>query len=386
MQRGLPNAYKTSDILIQKIIDYYLKSNDYNGISDSMLTDLPLDNNKIKQELTALVLDGQVGVISSSFDTNPYINRFGFPDINVQLEELQNAFVDCIIYPTPKMISSKITLDYTKPMEQYLLLGHPQLIALFFEYDVLLTYALEPRFHFEFNDYSGSIQSSDKVDERRYIELKTFGIGRDEDKLVIVAFPRYLRNMSPANQILWESHRIQDVSHCRVLKSYLDNEIYGSWNSPNTVYHSILSEIENINVLSERIFGIKFFRVPFKKKELACFDMLPFPSQQLYDEFLLLLEKVTVSNINDKFFNRLISDVLFEDGRRKGSLYCLGEWLDRVSPQGKDRICNPLKKVREERQPPAHKVQSNSYAPELLNKQHDMCTLPIKLRIFAVLI
>ena len=40
---------KTSDILIQKIIDYYLKSNDYNGISDSMLTDLPLDNNKIKQ-------------------------------------------------------------------------------------------------------------------------------------------------------------------------------------------------------------------------------------------------------------------------------------------------------------------------------------------------
>lgn len=57
-----------------------------------------------------------------------------------------------------------------------------------------------------------------------------------------------------------------------------------------------------------------------------------------------------------------------------------------MSPQGKDRICNPLKKVREERQTPAHKVQSNSYAPELLNKQHDMCTLPIKLRIFAVLI
>ena len=362
-----------SDILIETIKEHYLTSPDYNGINASLLKNPELRDIEIRQEIAALVSDGLVGVLSNSFDTNPYINRFGFPDIEHQLAELQNAFMNCVLYPTSKLLASEIDNECTTPMEHHLRLGHPQLKVMFFEYDVLLIYALDPRFYFEFNDYSGRILSSNEVDKRRYINLKTFGIGRDGDRLVIAAFPRYLRNMSPANQMLWESHRIQDVSNCKVLKNYLDNEIHGSWSFPNTVYHSILKEIENVNALSENIFGVRFFRKVFKKNELPDFDILPFPSRHLYNDFLLLLEKITVGNINETFFNDRIDNVMLDNGKRKGSLNCLEEWLEQVSPKGKDFICKPLKKVRKERQSPAHKIQSNSYIPELLDEQHKMC-------------
>lgn len=364
---------QTSDKLIRAIKDYYLTSDDYNGLPASSLASLGLSETEIKQEIASLVTDELVGILSSSFDENPYINRLGFPDIEVQLAELQSAFNGCFIYPTPSLMKEQFHTESTTPMEQHLRIGQPQLKAMFFEYDILLSYFIDPRFNFNFHDYSGSITSTDKVDERRYIHLDTFGIGRDSDKLVIVAFPRYLRKMSPANQMLWEAHRIIDTSQCKVLKDYLDNEFNGSWNFPCTVYRSILYEIENVNILCENIFGIKFFQRTYKKDELDGFEMLPLPTMQLYNDFLLLLEKITVGNINDKFFDGKIDQVKDINGNRKGSLACLSEWLDIICPMGKDLICEPLKLVRTKRQAPAHKIQTNRYEPNLLNEQHEIC-------------
>lgn len=362
-----------SEILIRDIKDYYLTSDDYNGLPASSLVSLELNEAKLKQEIASLVTDGLVGILSSSFDDNPYINRFGFPDIEDQLAELKSAFCSCIIYPTPTLMKQQFQTESTKPMEQHLQLGHPQLKAMYFEYDILLSYFVDPRFDFVFHDYSGNITSTEEVDERRYIHLDTFGIGRDSNKLVIVAYPRYLRKMSPANQMLWEAHRIIDTSQCKVLKDYSDNEFNGSWYFPCTVYRSILYEIENVNILSEKIFGIKFFQRTYKKNELDGFDMLPLPTMQLYDDFLLLLEKITVGNINDKFFDGKIDQVKDINGNRKGSLACLSEWLDVVCPNGKGLICEPLKLVRKKRQAPAHKIQTNRYDPNLLNEQHETC-------------
>lgn len=362
-----------SDILIETIKEHYLTSPDHNGISATALTNKVLEITKVNQVISALVLDGYVGVLSDKVDDNPHINRLGFPNIERQLEELQNNINSCILYPTSKAFATEADYECINPMENLLKLGYPQLRFIYFEYDILLHYAIDPRIHFTFNDYSGSIVSSDETDKRRYINLKTFGIGRDGSKFVVAALPRDLRNMSPANQMLWEAHRIQNPINCKVLNNYLENELYGNWNFPQTVYRSILEEEKNINVLSEHIFGEKFFRETFNKSELYGFEMLPFPSRNLYNNFLLLLEKISVSNINEKFFDKLTGDATVENGKRISSLTCLSKWLDYVCPQGKDTICNPLKKVRKVRQGPAHKILSDNYEPGLLNEQHEMC-------------
>lgn len=364
---------KTSDILIQAIKKQYLNSMDYNGLEISLLPKTGLNNEDIKDSIEELISNGMIGILSSSSTINPHINSYGFSDIEHQLTELRNNFSKCVLYPTPKILATKKSIKCTTPIEQYLRLGYPQLKAMFFDYDVLLTYALDPRYNFTFNDYRGSIISSDIVDERRYINLKSFGIGRNGEEIVIVAFPRYLRKMSPANQILWETHRIQDTSNCTVLKNYLDNELNGCWTFPNTVYRSILEEIENINALTEKIFKKEFFCRIYKKEELQGFDILPFPSMSIYNDFLLLLEKIVVSNINDKFFDSEIENIKTQDGSRKKSLNCLAEWLDKICPKAKNPICNPLKEVRKKRQIPAHKIVDNQFSLTLLNEQHKMC-------------
>ena len=165
-----------SDILIETIKEHYLTSPDYNGINASLLKNPELRDIEIRQEIAALVSDGLVGVLSNSFDTNPYINRFGFPDIEHQLAELQNAFMNCVLYPTSKLLASEIDNECTTPMEHHLRLGHPQLKVMFFEYDVLLIYALDPRFYFEFNDYSQSYTVTGLAQEVGEFEMPLSGV------------------------------------------------------------------------------------------------------------------------------------------------------------------------------------------------------------------
>lgn len=67
----------------------------------------------------------------------------------------------------------------------------------------------------------------------------------------------------------------------------------------------------------------------YSKSELKTFDMLTFPSLDVYNQFLLLLEKVVISNIDINFF-KLFVDTVDDNGKLKGSLVCLKEWLEIV--------------------------------------------------------
>ncbi len=59
-------------------------------------------------------------------------------------------------------------------------MGYPQLKACFFEYNVLQHYAFDPRKNLKFNDYQGEIHSDADINSTQYINLKTFGIGRNK--------------------------------------------------------------------------------------------------------------------------------------------------------------------------------------------------------------
>lgn len=253
-----------------------------------------------------------------------------------------------------------------------LALGYPQLKACYFEYDVLLNYSSDPRVEMKFSDYSGSIISKDRVNESQYINLKTFGIGRNNESIIIVSYLRYLRNMSTANQFQWISHQITNDTDCKTLENYQNNLFNGSWAFPNTVYRSILEEIHNINELTSLAFNSNLFSHEFSKEELPAFDMLSFSSLNFYNQFLLLLEKVIISNINSKFF-KLVIDTVDKNGQPKGTLSCLKEWITIVNPDIVEDILNPLYKVRKERQAPAHKIEEDIYSNDFLVRQHQIC-------------
>ena len=62
------------------------------------------------------------------------------------------------------------------------------------------------------------------------------------------------------------------------------------------------------------------------------------------------------------------------DGNTMGTLKCIKEWINQVCPGVVQEIHSPLHKLRDERQNPAHKISSNYYDTEFLNKQHTITT------------
>ena len=362
-------------MIISHIYDYFISSNDYNGLPLSDLCCL-LGANSI-QEVIELVREETVQTISQSHDENPHIIRFGFVSKDEQIRTLQQydgSETICLYPSTSYLEENRNVSDYElKPFEKMMALGHPQLKACYFRYDILLNYASDPRMNMKFNGYSGSIKSNGEVNESNYINLDTFGIGRQNDSFIVVSYPRDLKNMSTSNQFLWFSQQIVDNSDCKTIKNYQDNLFRGCWSFPNTVYRSILKEIHNINELTEIAFKKKLFNKNYSKDELVCFDILSFPSLEKYNEFLLLLEKVVISNINIHFFKQLI-DPIDKSSKQKGALTCLKEWITKVNSDVVDDIFNPLYKARKERQAPAHKIEENKYSNEYLLKQHQICS------------
>ena len=89
-------------------------------------------------------------------------------------------------------------------------------------------------------------------------------------------------------------------------------------------------------------------------------------------DYVSLLEKIVVSNINDSFFDAIDWSRYDEDGKIKGSLVCLKEFLQKVNPNIENEITSPLRKVRRLRQNQAHKTEDNSYGIHFLNQQDEL--------------
>lgn len=103
--------------------------------------------------------------------------------------------------------------------------------------------------------------------------------------------------------------------------------------------------------------------------------MIYIPTYKVYMDFVSLLEKIVVSNINESFFDAIKLNRYDNEGNLKGSLLCLKEFLQKVNPKIEEEITSPLRKVRKLRQNPAHKIELNSYNIEYLNQQQELITI-----------
>ena len=183
-----------------RIFDFFTTSGDFNGISLWSLSDefeTPID--EIVDLLKELVSEKKVSIQSS---TNPHIIGFQHYDIDLQIKILEDAkkivvktqkigdfvfkvpntkFPICL-YPSKDFLNSNRDISDIKdsPFTLQLALAEPQLKPVFFEIEVLDRYFNDPRFNFNFKDYSGSISCLyDKNDEP---------IVREEDQIFIKTY------------------------------------------------------------------------------------------------------------------------------------------------------------------------------------------------------
>lgn len=364
--------------VIDLIYEYYINSPNFNGLNLVDLLNSFEQKDVVVNNIIELIQNNIIALISSEHDVNPHIIRIGFAPINNQIEFLlsRSEYHTICLYPTNKYLESHYVAneeDYKKPFLKMLKLGMPQYKCLFFEWDILLRYYSDPRYKFKFNDYCGEICSTKGIGESSFINLKSIGVGRyNSEDLVIVAFPKDLNNMSISCQNEWSGKLISEQSQCRVLQDFYNNQLHGNWNFPNTVYRAILQEIENINELTNHIWQRNFFKNIYSKESLEDFDILPIPTYKSYNNYVMTLEKIVVSNINELFFDHIKVNRKNENGTMRGSLTCLTDWLDVVNDKVKDEITKPLKKLRNIRQAPAHKIELNDYNKDYFNQQHNL--------------
>lgn len=383
----------------ERIYDFFVNSHDFNGIPLRHIS----TEFKIKYKLSIDLIKSLVeeGFVSIQSNLNPHIILFKPYPIEIQLKILEDAkkvivkkittIGDVVImseetdhpiclYPSQSYLRSKRDLlefskaEYTKQLA----LGEPQLKPIFFEIEVLERYINDPRFNFKFDDYSGSISckyaenNNPIVREEDQIFLSTFGLGFDESgKRLAVVYLRYLKDLTWEHQVYWKAKEAS--GDCKVVKEYYDNTVYGSWDFAFSVFSAFIGEATCLNQLAMAGFGNPIFQKEFdNQKRPKEFTFFFTPTLKNYNEFILLLDKMISDNLNKEFFNGEIEFYEFhkvEEGlverKPKGTLRLFEEWLTaKYSVEDKELIkgiFEPFKKVRKERQNPAHKINENVY-------------------------
>jgi len=297
--------------IIDVVTDFFVKSRDFNGIAAATLGErLGASWQTLKGQLAQLVKEGKLDLTFASHSENPHIKRVPVlpPDQQIARLETEEPHY-CCVYPKAAAVSEVLDLRQydDRPFTKRLLLVEPQLTPVFFDLDVLDPYFRDPRYHFDFHDFTGSISIADKyyksseVKERDKVLLQSFGIGYDEHKnRVVVVFLRYLADLSPEHQQTWKAKEV--VGLCRMNGDYARASINGEWSEYYSVYQAFIQEQVEINKLAELIGKQKLFNKTFDDDRPAGFHPMLRPTQRNFEEFVSLLDKMVSENINRDFF------------------------------------------------------------------------------------
>ena len=406
---NLENTAKLKGLIEERVYNFFLESSDFNGIPLRKISkELNIDYEDSINLIKELVNEDVISIQSS---TNPHIIYSRHYPVESQIHILEEAkktkvttrkfgkvnlvtedseYPICL-YPSKKYLHIKRDLtEFNNAIySKELALGQPHLKPIFFEIEVLDRYFNDPRFDFKFTDYSGQI--SCKYDEKGNvivreednIFLKTFGLGFDESgNRLAVVYLRYLKDLTNEHQVFWKSK--EKIGDCRVLEEYYQNTIEGLWAFSYSVFSGFLGEQKCINDLTKMAFSKSLFRKDFEKenrpKEFTFFFT---PTLKNYNDFILLLDKMISENINKDFFEGKVEMYEFKElgnglveRQMKGTLQIFEEWLTSVFTVKGDgavsELFKPLRKIRRERQNPAHRIDENHYDRKFVEKQKEV--------------
>lgn len=370
--------------LLQKIVEYYLKSGSYNGVP---LYTIGNDTNT-ENLLCQLVDDGEIEILSENEAINPHIKAFDIViDKECQKKYIRDSSAFSVAYPSEQALRAT-DIDSTMPYTGMLRKGMKQFEIIFFDIEILERYANNPKFLIMDYGYRGSIYPEDQYLEDDGIDseyVKNYGMAYIDGpvfKRAIGVFVYDLSKMTAKKQQLWRAFELQNK--CHIHPGFVKNLIIGEWVTEMWVFHAIIDEMKAINSLCEAMnipplynhtYGTHFSEMPEGYRNILL------PTKKNYYDFVLVIEKMLVHNISYKTFTVDGSNVKSverqdNNGANKGSLQMLEEWLCLNTTESLEDIqrviVSPLKKVRKVRQVPAHELTSNEYDVKYYTEQFNL--------------
>lgn len=343
---------------------------------------------RVDTAIRRLVQAGRLDAVFGDRHPNPAIKALPAEPISVQLEKLSSSLgEDAWIYPTPQALRTKVKpgAHRGRPFTRRLARGEHQFSFDAFDPMILYTYRDDPRYLYHNSDFGGWISVRDEFYEsgimygRDEVLLRGFGFCFNERGERAVAALLYdLSGLSPQHQQNWHNRRLKGDF---TLHPMYWRWVCGEWPNGHSIFSAVIQEIKVINRLSELmgkpcLFGDEFDERPDR------FTFLLTPTQEEYNSFAQVLDKVVVENMQGRFFDGDIEPFLVHhrsggaiERERKRPIAMLAEWLDKyyVSEGGEpEEVIQTLREIRRQRNKPAHVLQPNTYDPTLFDKQREL--------------
>lgn len=382
-----------AEAILKEVTGFYLQSADFNGIPLSALLErVQVSRPQLERDLTELIEGGKVSLAFGGLQSNPHIKMFPDLPASQQVEKLREERPEGMCaYPSAAVLEAVVDVSQynDRPFTRRVALGEPQLLPVYFDLEVLDRYYADPRYHFLFYDCDGSISVSDEYYEseetagKDKVCLQSFGLGyASNGDRVAVVFLRYLSDLSPEHQVVWNTYVRNDS--CRMVDDYYRANILGEWPKANSVYSAFLHEQVVINEMARLMGRPALFRETLEKRRPKEFSTFLRPTTKNYEGFVHILDKLLSENINKDFFGsevRLEDRIERRDGtievRPRGTLSLLEHWLRsrfRLKDDSVfDEIMEPLREVRKLRSSgPAHRLDEDRYDRDYYRKQDDL--------------
>lgn len=368
----------------------YFSSGDFNGMPIYGLEGIfDIHSEEFKASIRKAIDDE---ILTARFDGNPHIRAFSKIPKDKILEAFDSSEYPSHIclYPHEKRLagSDRLSKYSEAPYELELAKGAGQLDFRTFDLSVLEYYRNDPRYSYHTDFIHGYISitdeyfESDSIPEHDQVLLQTFGFAYDDDlNRYVAVFLRYLANLSPEHQKVWAAKEVK--GDIKLHPDYYASSILGSWGSRMSIFRAFTEELRIINKMSDLIGKPTLFRDDYCNETPKEFGFLLRPTQTEFNNFVLLLDKMMSDNINKKFFEddvELESEEERDDGkivvRPKGTIHILDSWVNKyfrpTDPTPIKEMIKTFKMIRQLRQKPAHKVNTDSFDQELFKKQREI--------------
>lgn len=400
---------KIKDKLLNEIIKQYQNSYDYNGIPTYTLK-FPIFDNKFnfrnetelneevfnkdisileyKKYLIELLEEDKIEILSTNIVPNPMIKAYelNIPK-DIQIDEILNNFNNIVIYPTINSLKNSNCKE-NKVFTKRIAMGEAKLKILFFKVEIVQEYCDNPQYSVRFDGYRGYIVLNDEYcNENEKIEyIQDFGIAyskKDPNKRAIGVFLDDLAKLSESDQLKWYIKLQKQQNDFVINRGFYENLVIGNWINNVSIYDALLDEMKIINKMCQKMHVPKLYKEEFDINDdrIKDYRIIFLPTLKNYWDFLLVIEKMFVNNINTETFTKgdgttkNITELREENGDKKGSIKLFEEWLN-LNIIGKNSIQNdiidPLKKIRKIRQKPAHALQEDKYDEEIWKKQNEL--------------
>lgn len=374
---------RTKQALLERTIAHYVRSGDFNGLY------LGSKDKAWRRAAQALIRAGDIEIIDESIFPNPHIRPWHNPrPADDQIASL-NAALDgdsygLCLYPLARAIVGNpaiASLDQ-EPYRQRMAQGATSLELAYFRFDVLEAYRNDPTFSFDFADFGARITVTDEVyvdeaapeDDKIMLRLGfAYELPLDEGGPIIrraCVFLGDLMKLTPVHQRRWHTYEAPSDG----LKPHPVWWMMqmGEWPDGMGPFDGLIYELKTWDELNARAFnGTHLLKTTERPRE---FGWIMRPSQQEYDHFIQLLDKLLSENLKHDAFDAAGVPRKDDDDSNLGTLTRLDLFLERakVSEEARKTVLKPLRDVRSARQKPAHAIRTNITDANFVRRQAEL--------------